>query len=145
MTVILTQSRHDNFVEAFHRSVLNSPKTVTLRLLELDEVNSTGSFEDFTGTAEPAILKEVQFPCLFKKNELDFDDSFVGFNKIVDGRIYLSPKQLLKYFDTFRLDARQVVFNLDGQDFICVKVMYMEELFDMPIAIEFSLKDKLRG
>lgn len=145
MTVILTQSRHDNFVEVFHRNVLNSPKTVTLRLLELDEENSTSSFEDFTGTAEPAILKEVQLPCLFKKNELAFDDSFVGFNNIVDGRIYVSPKQLIKFFATFRLDARQVEIILDGQTFVCVKVAFMEELFDMPIAVEFTIKDKLRG
>ena len=145
MTVILTQSRHDNFVEVFHRNVLNSPKTVTLRLLELDEVNSTSSFEDFTGTAEPAISKEVKFPCLFKKNEVDYDDSFIGFNNVVDGRIYLSPKQLLINFGTFRLDARQVNFILDGQEFNCVKVAFLEELFEMPIGIEFTIKDKLRG
>lgn len=145
MTVILTQSRHDNFVEVFHRNVLNSPKTVTLRLLELDEVNSTSSFEDFTGTAEPAISKEVKFPCLFKKNEVDYDDSFIGFNNVVDGRIYLSPKQLLINFGTFRLDARQVNFILDGQEFNCVKVVFLEELFEMPIGIEFTIKDKLRG
>ena len=145
MTVILTQSRHDNFVEVFHRNVLNSPKTVTLRLLELDEVNSTSSFEDFTGTAEPAISKEVKFPCLFKKNEVDYDDSFIGFNNVVDGRIYLSPKQLLRNFGTFRLDARQVNFILDGQEFNCVKVVFLEELFEMPIGIEFTIKDKLRG
>lgn len=145
MTVILTQSRHDNFVEVFHRNVINSPKTVTLRLLELDEENTTGSFEDFTGTTEPATSKEVSFPCLYKKNKLEFDDSFIGFNNIVDGRIYLSPKQLTNAFGTFRLDARQVNFILDGVEYNCVKVSFLEELFSMPIGVEFTIKDKLRG
>jgi hypothetical protein len=125
--------------------VTNSPKVVTIILVQLPQEGEPATFENFTGIQAAEVTKTVTLNCLYNKNDLDFDESYAGYQNIASGTLYFSPKQLIQAFGTFRLDGREVRFVLDGKEYNTIDVSLSEELFDTCIAVEFNIKDKLRG
>lgn len=102
------------------------------------------SIEDFVGS-KPENSQDFVLNCLYEKNSNEFTEELVGTQKLRTGTIYLSPLQLVPLFGEFKLDPRKVNFILDGSEYLTTKVSAKEELFDSCIAVEFTIKDKLRG
>lgn len=124
---------------------MDSPKKVTLLLSALPDPGEASSFENFVGSQTAEVTEEVILKCLYTKNEADYDESFVGYENVISGTLYLSPKQLTKAVGTFRLDGRTVKFIMDGREYNTLGVELMEELYGTCVAVAFKLKDKLRG
>lgn len=148
MTAILSQTRHAKYVQAFHKKVKDSPKRVLVKYIEEPRTESSDySFSDFTGITEPApnLFKEVEIPCLYNKVTADYDKSYVGYNSILEGKIYFSPALLVKAFGTYDLDPRRVEIVIDGITCIINRFSKKEELYNTCVAVEMVITDKLRA
>jgi len=145
----LTQGQFTNYQNIFYRYAIASPMTISLGIQT--PTPSTGNFlEDFAGAnnsdTDGYPTTWYDFPALYQRDLDTFSRERYGLVENQSGVIYLSPIQIQDVFGSFNaLDERLVVIKLDGHIFMLDKLEYMEPLFGSCVAIEFTLKDAVRG
>ena len=139
---LLTNARFLRYQDTFYRTVAQCDKTIEIGI---ESVSPTGDFlEGFVGAGTRTITWHT-FPALYQTDIDSYSRDRFGLSSTESGLIYLSPKQLIPVFGTYRIDRLATHVRKSDHEFILDKVNYLEPLYESCVAIELTLKDIVRG
>lgn len=143
--MIVTHSRFLRYQEVLYQKILRVPYTIELEIVSVQNDTSLGfSLTNFVGdNPRTPILYKLQ--CLYNKEISNREREKYGLPMEVNGEIFLSPKQLVPLFGTYKLNWNKTKVHFEERIQVIDRIIYLEPMYESCVGVQVFVKDVLKG
>lgn len=143
--MIVTHSRFLRYQEVLYQKILRVPYTIELEIVSVQNDTSSGfSLTNFVGdNPRTPILYKLQ--CLYNKEISNREREKYGLPMEVNGEIFLSPKQLVPLFGTYKLNWNKTKVHFEERIQVIDRIIYLESMYESCVGVQVFVKDALKG
>lgn len=146
--MLVTRGKFLQYQNIFYKKLLATPYKIQLEIVSVAPKAETEEFsmDDFVGD-NPRTSAFYTFRALYEKEIPTRTREKYGLPKEVNGVVYLSPKQLVPVFGTYRLDWNKTKVHFEHSTQVIEKIIYLEEFVEYGscVGVQIFLKDDLKG
>jgi len=128
-----------------YQKILRVPYTIELEIVSVQNDTSSGfSLTNFVGdNPRTPILYKLQ--CLYNKEISNREREKYGLPMEVNGEIFLSPKQLVPLFGTYKLNWNKTKVHFEERIQVIDRIIYLEPMYESCVGVQVFVKDVLKG
>ena len=146
--MLVPKNKFLQYQNIFYKKIQATPYKIQLEIVTVKNLDPSDEFsmDAFVGDS-PRESKFYEFRALYEKDIPEWVREKYGLPDMVNGIVYLSPKQLVPKLGDYHIDKNRTKVHFEGSTQVITKVIYLEEFkeYGSCVGVQIFLKDDLKG